>query len=325
MTELDRHHKVISNLRHSARKLVRELDMLKINMSRINRTPQHWHALIEISNEPNITIAKLGHLLRLSSSNMSRIVSSLIDEKLVEATNGADKREKYLQITAKGRIEKGHIDEFSTSKIKDALEFLTTEDQSQIIDAMQKYADALEKSRHAREQIKINTLSTSRTIRKQIIAMIENIQKQEFSLPVTVELNSGALRAEEEFYYNNSYNFWYATDDAGTIIASIGLKKINTQSGEIKKFFVAKPYRGRSVARKLLYTLLKAAAKHQFTYLYLGTVDSLQAAQRFYEKYGFSLINSSELPSDFIRCELDTVFYKIKTKDIQARLAELLE
>src|SRR5690242_5479471 len=111
---------VIERLRQAARKLVRELGMLQLNMSRTNRTPQHWHTLIEIMNEPNITIAKLGQLLLLSSSNMSRIVSVLIKEKLVDVSNGADKREKYLQITPKGRLELNQIDEFSITKIKDA-------------------------------------------------------------------------------------------------------------------------------------------------------------------------------------------------------------
>jgi len=316
---------VIDDLRRSARKLVRELGMLQLNMSRSNRTPQHWHALIEIMNEPDITIAKLGHMLLLSPSNMSRIVSSLAKEKLLVARNGSDKREKYLQITPKGRIELDHIDEFSIIKIKAALEYLTEEDQRQIINAMQKYADALKESRLFREKIKIHTLSTSRVLRKQIIGMIEDIQKQEFLLPITDELNISILKAEDDYYFNHSCNFWYAVDDAGTIIGSIGLKKINRHDAEIKKFFVSKAYRGKAVARKLLHVLLKAAVKHKFTYLYLGTVDILHAALRFYEKYDFTRINAADLPAEFIKCELDNVFFKVQTKALQAKLAAQME
>lgn len=316
---------VIDSLRYAARKLIRELGILQLNMSRNNRRPQHWHALIEIMNEPNITIAKLGQLLLLSSSNISRIVSALIKEGLVVINNGIDKREKYLQITTKGRLELNHIDEFSIIKIKDALEYLTEEDQRQIIDAMQKYSDALNKSRLFREKIKIHTLSTSRALRKQIISMIEGIQKQEFSIPVTDELNIGILKAEDEYYYNHSCNFWYAVDDAGKVIGSIGLKKINQHDAEIKKFFVTKSYRGKGVSKKLLYTLLTSAMKHRFTHLYLGTVDILHAAKRFYEKNGFICIDSSKLPSEFIKCELDTVFFKGKTKELLTRLSAQME
>ena len=144
-------------------------------------------------------------------------------------------------------------------------------------------------------------------------------------MPVTDELNISIFKAEDDYYFNHSCNFWYAVDDNGTIIGSIGLKKINLHDAEIKKFFVSKSYRGKGVARKLLHTLLKAAVKHRFTYLYLGTVDTLHAAQRFYGKYDFSRINSSDLPSDFIKCELDTVFFKVKIKELQTRLAAQME
>lgn len=316
---------VISELRHSARKLIRELGMLKLNMSRSNRAPQHWHTLIEISNEPNITMSKLGQLLLLSSSSMSRIVNALLKEKLISYNPGSDKREKHLQISQKGLLELKYIDEFSTIKIKGALEFLDVNDQNHIIEALQKYANALEKSRVSREQIKIHTLSTSRIMRKQIIHMIENIQKNEFNLPITNEINSCILRAEEEFYFNRSYNFWYAVDQVGTIIGSIGLKKIDKDNAEIKKFFVTDKYRGKGVAGKLVQMLLKSAEKHRFKNLYLGTVDILHAAHRFYEKYGFSRINEADLPSNFDKCPIDTVFFKTKIKDLQTKIEALVE
>lgn len=307
----------IDELRSSARKLIRELGILKLNMSQ-NRAPQHRHALIEIFNDPNITISKLSNLLLLSSSSISRIVKSLIKDELVISHDGLDKREKYLQITSKGLLEIKNIDEFSHVQIKGALEFLNDDDQKQIIDAMKKYSHALEKSRLSREQIKIHTLSTSRTLRKQIVNMIENIQKNEFCLPITDEINGCVLKAENEFYFNNSYNFWYAVNNIGAVIGSVGLKKINSDSAEIKKFFVDERFRGKGVSRKLLHSLVKAASKHQIKYLYLGSVEVLHAAQRFYKKYGFSQIDRSDLPDNFSMCMLDNIFYKIKTKELEA-------
>lgn len=315
----------ISNLRHVSRQLIRELGMLQLNKAHLKKTPQHWHALIEIGKEPNITISKLGLLLLLSTSAMSRIVSALIDNELVDFREGSDKREKYLHITKKGEMEIANIDEFSNTKIKGAFEFLTEDDQDHIIKAIQKYASALEKSRCLREQVKIHRLSTPRTIRKQIITMIETIQKGEFSLPITDDINACILRAEEEFYYNNSYNFWYATDNDGTIIGSVGLKKIDDQTGEIKKFFIHQSYRGKNVAPKLMNALIKAAVKHRFEDLYLGTVDKFQAAHRFYEKYGFVRITKQELPVGFEICPVDTVFFKVKVEDLHYKLSQILD
>ncbi len=315
----------INTLREVSRKLIRELGILQLNQPHLKKAPQHWHALIEIAKEPGITTSHLGNLLLLSVSSTSRIVNALIDQNLVFFKEGMDKREKYLHITKKGQLEVAKMDEFSNTKIKGAFEFLTEEEQGQLIYAIQKYGEALKKSRLAREQVKIHTLSTSRAIRKQIIAMIEHIQKGEFLLPITDDINACILKAEEEFYYNNSYNFWYAVDKNGAVIGSMGLKKIDNQTGEIKKFFVAQNYRGKGVAQKLMNTLMKAASKHHFESLYLGTVSRLEAAQSFYKKHGFSQITAQQLPSGFVICPVDTVFFKIRVEDLQHKLSALLD
>lgn len=301
----------VSQLRQVARKLIRELGLLELDKKQKSSTPQHWHALIEIHNEPNITITKLGNLLLISYSTMFRIVSLLIKAGLVGSENGLDKRENYLIITPKGLAEIKKIDEFSNKKIHGALKFLTEKDQNQIVDAIGKYANALEKSRTSVGQIKIHTLSTSRTIRRQIVNLIENIQKNEFNLPITQEINANVLKAETEFYYHNSCNFWYAVDKDGAIIGSVGLKKIDGHNAEVKKFFVQQQYRGKGVADKLMQTLMQAALKHHFKYLYLGTVNVLNAAHRFYEKNGFLRITERDLPRKFVKSPLDTIFFKI--------------
>lgn len=308
--------KRIDTLRNCSRKLIRELGMLQLNKGEAKATPGHWHALIEVSKEPGITISKLGSLLLVSTPTVSRLVKSLAKDNLLQITEGRDKREKYLYLTDQGQAEIKQIDAFSESKINGSFEFLTDKEISEIIQSITKYCDALERSRVLREQIKIMTLSTSRTIRKQIIEMIENIQKNEFSIPITDEINSCVLKAEEEFYYNHSYNFWYAVNDKGKIIGSIGLKKIDNRFGEIKKFFVAQEYRGKGVAQKLLNTLRKAALKHKFKVLVLGTVDKLHAAHKFYLKHGFTQMNQKDLPSTFERCPVDTMFFKINVKDL---------
>lgn len=306
----------IDTLRHLSRKLIRELGMLQLNQGDSKVTPGHWHALIEVSKKPEITISQLGHLLLITTSTASRIVKALAKDGLLRLTDGKDKREKYLHLTKAGFTEIKKIDAFSEVKIKGAFELLTDQEISQIIQAIATYGRALEESRSIREGIKIKTLSTSRLIRRQIVTMIENIQRNEFSIPITSEINLCVLRAEKDFYCNNSYNFWYAIDHNGEIIGSIGLKKVNAHCGEIKKLFVVKEYRNKGIAQKLMSVLLKAASRHKFDVLVLGTVDKLQAAQRFYTKCGFMHIDQKDLPSEFERCPLDTVFFKAKVKKL---------
>lgn len=311
---------IINQFRFGARKLVRELGILDLEQSHLGRSPKFWHALIEISNHPSITLSALSQLLVLTPSTMTRIINTLLKEGMIQAHSGHDKREKYLVLTPKGKKNIEKVDEFSNKKILGALEYLSPDECLNIANVLMTYANALERSRLKEDSLTIHTLSTSRVLRKQIISFITNIQKNEFNIPITKTINAGILHAEEEYYYKNSYNFWYAIDEQGNIIGCIGLKKINERDGEIKKFFVDHNYRGRGVSRKLFSVLLKAADKHKFSHLYLGTVDILHAAIRFYEKQGFRKIQAHQLPPDFSQCELDTVFFEGKVSTLRANL-----
>ena len=302
--------KQIEALRFTARKLIRELGMLELEPENSQKTPGHWHALIEVAKFPGITISELGRLLIMSISTISRLVKSLAKNGFLNFKAGNDRREKSLFLTHRGEVEIQKINVFSDSKISGAFEFLTDEEIHQIISAINKYGEALEKSREMREEIKIVTLSTSRTIRKQIVNMISDIQENEFLIPITKETNAGVLKAEEEFYFNNSYNFWYAVNDKGKILGSIGLKKINNQYGEIKKLFVIKDYRSKGVAQKLMNTLLKAALKHKLECLILGSVDKFHAAHKFYSKCGFTPMGQKDLPHGFEENPFDNLFFR---------------
>jgi DNA-binding MarR family transcriptional regulator/N-acetylglutamate synthase-like GNAT family acetyltransferase len=297
--------------------------MLQLNKVDAKEQPSYWHALIEITKEPDVTSAKLSQLLLISLPTLSRIVASLIKDGLISVTEGIDKRERFLRITDKGKEKIQYIDEYSNTKIKRAFHFLTQEDKEQVISAIGKYALALEQSRIVRDQVKILRLSTSRTLRKQIIHMIERIQVDEFNITITPEINASILKAEEEYCFHNSCNFWYAVDAQGAIIGSIGLKKLNDTQGELKKFFLTPEYRGLGIASLILRTLIKSAIKHGFKQLFLGTVDQLQAAQKFYEKNGFKPIKKELLPRQFVLCPVDTLFYQGETKQIAQLLDEL--
>jgi ribosomal protein S18 acetylase RimI-like enzyme len=66
------------------------------------------------------------------------------------------------------------------------------------------------------------------------------------------------------------------------------------------------------VGARLLATAIEWSARRGLKRILLGTVDQFQAAQRFYEKHGFSVIPKSELPDHFPRMRLDTRFYQLE-------------
>ena len=144
-----------------------------------------------------------------------------------------------------------------------------------------------------------------------IASLIVSIQQHEFNIKITLA-DQPDLQDIDNFYRKGSGNFWCALSPKGELIGTIALIDIGNGMGAIRKMFVKNEWRGKekNVARALLNTLELWASQHAITALYLGTVEQLKAAQRFYEREGFTLEEVQNLPTQFPRMAVDTIFYK---------------
>jgi N-acetylglutamate synthase-like GNAT family acetyltransferase len=143
-----------------------------------------------------------------------------------------------------------------------------------------------------------------------VIEMILWSQNVEFGVAITID-DQPDLRDVAAFYQKGAGNFWVAVDGE-TIVGSIALIDIGGGEGALRKMFVRPPYRGKEhgTAAALLATLLAWARAREIRTVYLGTVDVLRAAQRFYTKSGFVLVAKETLPASFPRMGIDTTFFR---------------
>lgn len=148
------------------------------------------------------------------------------------------------------------------------------------------------------------------TYSKAITDLILPIQQLEFNVPVTLEDQPDLLDIESA-YIRPGGNFWGAFSE-GTLVGTIALIDAGQQIGAIRKMFVRKDHRGTrpGIARELLATLIQYSRQQQLQALYLGTVEQLKAAQRFYEKNGFTRIAEAALPAPFPKMPVDNIFYQ---------------
>ena len=144
-----------------------------------------------------------------------------------------------------------------------------------------------------------------------VINLILPIQQIEFNVPISIEGQPDLLDIESN-YHQAGGNFWGAKID-GELVGTIALMHTGHHAGAIRKMFVKKEFRGREygIAQQLLETLIAYCAEKNISDLYLGTVDMLKAAHRFYEKNGFNEIAAAGLPSYFPRMMADNKFYHL--------------
>ncbi|NLR57892.1 GNAT family N-acetyltransferase [Chitinophaga polysaccharea] len=161
-------------------------------------------------------------------------------------------------------------------------------------------------------------MSTVPTIRmidnhfsQQAIGLILPIQQQEFNIPVTLEDQPDLLDIDT-CYHRTGGGFWGAMQGE-TLIGTIALIAIGHQAGAIRKMFVKKEFRGKElgIAQRLLEGLIAYSRQQGIQDLYLGTVNKLEAAMRFYERNHFKRIPKTDLPSYFPVMPADNVFYHL--------------
>ena len=149
---------------------------------------------------------------------------------------------------------------------------------------------------------------------KQIIDLIIPIQQIEFNVPVTLNDQPDLLDIES-YYIKPGGNFWGAIQN-GEVIGTIALINTGHSACAIRKMFVKKEFRGKgfNIAQRLLEELLAFCYANKIQDVYLGTVEVLKAAQRFYERNGFNKIAVDALPEYFPRMAADDVFYHLKIR-----------
>lgn len=148
----------------------------------------------------------------------------------------------------------------------------------------------------------------------QIVDLILPIQIIEFNVPITLEDQPDLLDIENN-YHQTGGGFWGAVYN-GELVGTIALIATGHQAGAIRKMFVKKEFRGKeySIAQQLLEKLIDYCNSMQITDLYLGTVDMLKAAHRFYERNNFERISKIDLPAYFPLMSADSIFYHLSLK-----------
>ena len=149
---------------------------------------------------------------------------------------------------------------------------------------------------------------------QQVIDLILNIQQNEFHVPVTLQDQPDLLNIPQ-VYQQGGGNFWVALSGK-QVIGTISLIYFENNNVALRKMFVHKDFRGKGkgIGLLLLNRAIEWCSEKKFEDIYLGTVEILVAAQRFYLKNGFELIAKEYLPTNFPLMPVDTIFYHRKMK-----------
>ena len=143
-----------------------------------------------------------------------------------------------------------------------------------------------------------------------VVNLILGIQIGEFQVPITRQ-DQPDLERIPAVYQRGKGNFWVALY-AGEVVGTIAVIDFGNDMLALRKMFVHRDFRGRETgtAQLLWATLMHWSLEREIKGIYLGTIEKLVAARRFYIRNGFAEIAPENLPENFPRMAVDTLFYK---------------
>lgn len=108
-----------------------------------------------------------------------------------------------------------------------------------------------------------------------------------------------------EVYGSEGNRYWVAADKDGKIIAGVGIGRLDGAEGvcELQKMYCLPEVRGTGAAHKLMDAAMEYAARY-YKSCYLETLENMTAAQRFYEKYGFTRLSEPLIKTPHFGCDV---------------------
>lgn len=115
-------------------------------------------------------------------------------------------------------------------------------------------------------------------------------------------------------FYNDiekSFEVFYCVvneeNNDNKVLGTVGLKKINNDTVELKAFYLHKDLRGKGLGKRMLETVISKARELGYRSIVLDSVSKYKAAQRLYEKAGFvntERYNDNQYADVFMKLEL---------------------
>jgi putative acetyltransferase len=277
----------IEPIRHAARHLVRELNLLDTRHCIEGFSFSECHVLTELERLGQATAKQLAETLLLEKSTMSRLCNGLQERGYLRSVKDrSDRRRKLLRLSKKGREGAARIHAFARDQVGSALAFVAEEDLSTLADGLGRYSKALRYARLSRG-------FDMRRIRKADNAAVASIIRQVMTEYGAVGAGYSIQDTEvDDMFraYPPKTAAFYVIEKAGRILGCGGigpLKEGAADTCELRKMYFLPELRGTGMGTRLLGKSLKSAKKLGYRRCYLETLESMKQARHLYQKHGF--------------------------------------
>ena len=106
-----------------------------------------------------------------------------------------------------------------------------------------------------------------------------------------------------EIYDKEAHKYWVVENEEGIVLGGVGIGKLTEDVCELQKMYFLQEIRGTGVAHKLMDIALEYA-KRYYKKCYIETLSNMIAANKFYKKYGFILLDKPLIQTEHNACDV---------------------
>lgn len=288
-------HADILAVRDASRRMVRELGFMQPTLAETDLPPSAVHAIIELGNQGSMTANRLGQILLLEKSTISRMLARLVERGLIEERpSETDGRAKVLSLRAEGHALLGDINRFANLKVGKALHALNGAARDRVVGGLGDYADALRTINDRRDPapaaIEIHAGFLPGAIGR-VAEMHGRYYAREWGMSSFFEARVAAGMADFSQRLDRPGNQIWLALQAGEIVGSIAVDGEDLGDGKshLRWVIVDDGVRGSGTGKRLLNAAVAFCDAQGFEETHLWTFKGLDAARKLYEAVGFEL------------------------------------
>ena len=281
----------ISAIRRFNRFFTRQIGVLREGLLHSPYSLTEARIIYELAHRDVVTAADLGRELGLDAGYLSRIVSRLEQQGLLDRLpSESDGRQRLLRLTPAGEQAFALLDQRARDEVGEMLHNLSEEEQQRLLTSMQTIESVFDKGKSFKFAEPFFLRSHESGDMGWVTHRHGVVYRQEYNWDERFE----ALVAQIVSDFINNYNparerCWIA-EMGGEIVGSVFVVQASETVAKLRLLLVEPKARGLGLGSRLVEECLRFARRHGYKKMMLWTNSILVAARHIYERAGFKLV-----------------------------------
>ncbi len=290
MLPVDREER-IATVRSFNRFFTRQIGALREGLLHTPYPLTEARILFEIANGENLTASELGRALGLDTGYLSRILTRLEGQGLVERTPSAqDARLRYLHLTEMGCETFATLDQRSRDEVAEMLDDLSEGEQQALHKAMHTIHSILDRG-HALKYAEPFILRDPEPGDMGWVTHRHGaLYAQEYGWDTHFEALVAQIVADFVNHFDPAHERCWIAEMDGEIVGSVFLVKVDDEVAKLRLLLVEPRARGLGLGSRLVEECIRFARRVGYKKMTLWTNSILYSARKIYQRAGFQLV-----------------------------------